>query len=90
MMSRQWSSALKGQIQEALDALSFASRDGKVWLKHLNGKFGYINSGDAVRAHYAIHTPGGDALATPGSASELLDAGWVLDKIRVEISRGVV
>ena len=79
MVSKQWSSALKEQTREALESLSFATRAGKVWLKQMDGKFGYLDDDDALRRHYAIHTPAGDALAMFDSVSELLDAGWVLD-----------
>jgi len=67
------------QTREALECMSFATRAGKVWLKQIDGKFGYMDDGDALRSHYAIQTPGGDALAMFDSVSELLDAGWVLD-----------
>ncbi len=79
MMSKQWSSALKEQTRDALESLSFATRAGKVWLKQIDGKFGYIDDDDALRGVYAICAPGGDALSRFDSVSELLDAGWVLD-----------
>ncbi len=79
MVSKQWSFALKERTREALESLSFATRAGKVCLKQMDGKFGYIDDDDALRGVYAIHAPGGDALDMFDSVSELLDAGWVLD-----------
>jgi len=67
------------QTREALECLSFATRAGKVWLKQIDGKFGYMDDDDALHRRYAIHAPAGDALATFDSVSELLDHGWVLD-----------
>jgi len=67
------------QTREALEYLSFATRAGKVWLKQMDGEFGYLDDDDALRRHYAIHAPAGDALTTFDSVSELLDHGWVLD-----------
>ncbi len=67
------------QTREALECLSFATRAGKVWLKQIDGEFGYMDDDDALRGHYAIHALGGDALSTFDSVSELLDHGWVLD-----------
>jgi len=78
-MTKQWSTATMDQTREALECLSFATRAGKVWLKQIDGKFSYMDDDDALRGHYAIHAPGGDALATFDSVSELLDHGWVLD-----------
>ncbi len=79
MVSKQWSSALKEQTREALESLSFATRAGKVWLKQVDGKFGYIDDADALRGVYAICAPGGEAVAMFDSVTELLVAGWVLD-----------
>jgi len=79
MMSKQWSAATMDQTREALECLSFATRAGKVWLKQIDGKFSYMDDDDALRRHYAIHAPIGDALTTFDSVSELLDHGWVLD-----------
>jgi len=75
----QWSGATQQMTRSLLENLSFASRDGKVWCKHIDGVSGYMLDDDAIRGAYVIYSPVGEQLAAFETVETMLAAGWVLD-----------
>jgi len=76
---KQWSDATQQMTRSLLEELGFASRDGKVWCKHIDGAFGYMLDDDALRGSLLIHSPAGEQLAAFETVVAMLAAGWVLD-----------
>jgi len=78
-MSKAWSEPTKAFTRQVFEDLSFVSRQGKVWLKHTDDCYGYINDADALRGRYVIHAPSGNDLVIFDSIANLIDSGWTLD-----------
>jgi len=78
-MNDQWSTTTKEYTRVAFEDLSFATRNDRVWLKHIAGDFGFINDDDALSGCYAIFSRTGETLDKFDSISSLLKNGWVLD-----------
>jgi len=78
-MSKQWSESAQQATREAIDELSFGSRDGKVFCKHIDGTFGYMNDAELIEGRYAIHSRIGTLIAEFESVKAMLAEGWVLD-----------
>jgi len=78
-MNEQWSAATKEYTRVALEKLGFATRNGKVWLKHVDGHFGCMNEVDVLNFFYVIYAPTGGKLDKFDTVSALLENGWVLD-----------
>jgi len=76
---KQWSDATQQLTRSSLNDLSFASRDGKVWCKHIDGAPGYMLDDDALLGTLVILSPAGEQLAVFESIEAMLAAGWVLD-----------
>jgi len=75
----QWSDATQLMTKSLLEDLSFASRNGKVWCKHIDAIAGYMLDDDAIRNAYVIYSPSGEQLAEFETVDAMLTAGWVLD-----------
>jgi len=79
LIMNQWSESAVEQTRNAFEELAFVPRDGKVWLKHIDGGYGYINDDDALIGRYTIHSPEGEDVAMFDSVIKLTESGWVLD-----------
>jgi len=78
-MAKQWSGSTRKNTCTALEELSFYARNGKVFFKHINGDFGYMDDSDVLDGRYAIHSPSGEKLTVFHSITDFLNHGWVLD-----------
>jgi len=78
-MTKQWSKSTIEETRRVLEDLSFFTRDGKLYFKHINGTFGYIEDGDAILGSYVMHASNGDLLITFETINDLITHGWVLD-----------
>jgi len=78
-MVNQWSGAVMINTRTALEELSFYARNGKVFFKHINGDFGYMDDSDVLAGRYAIHSLSGNGFASFDSITDILNHGWVLD-----------
>jgi len=78
-MNEQWSATTREYTRKALEKLSFATRNGKVWLKHMDGHFGCMNDVDALNRSYVIYAPTGGKLDKFDSIADLLEHGWAID-----------
>jgi len=76
---KQWSESAVEQTRNAFEELTFAPRDGRIWLKYIDGGYGYINDDDALNGRYAIHSPEEEGVAMFDSVTKLIESGWVLD-----------
>ena len=78
-MSQQWSQEAQQATREMVESQSYGIRNGKVYLKHIDGSFAYIALEDLLVVHYIIHIHGGDQATEFDSIESVLHAGWVLD-----------
>jgi len=78
-MSQQWSEEAQQATREMVESQSYGIRDGKVYLKHIDGSFGFVALEDLLVGHYIIHVYDGDQVAEFDSIEAVLHAGWVLD-----------
>lgn len=78
-MHTQWSESTRNYTRLAFENLSFASREGKVWLKNISGQSGYINDDDAICGFLTVRMPDGVSKEEFDSIEDLIAHGWVLD-----------
>jgi hypothetical protein len=76
---QNWSEKLVSDTLTSLDGLDFIFRDGKVWLKHCGGSFGYITVDDLLQKTWIIQLTDEDATQSFQSLAEMVTSGWVLD-----------
>ena len=76
---QNWSENLLSDTLSSLNGLDFNFRDGKVWLKHRAGSFGYITVDDVLQKTWTIQLTDGGATQSFRSLEEMVTSGWVLD-----------
>jgi hypothetical protein len=67
------------QTREALDERALVPRDDKIYLKNLDGSFGYLQLDDWLVKRFIVHKEGLNEQASYATVNELIKAGWVLD-----------
>lgn len=78
-MNNQWSEEARQTTRETIENQDFGVRNGKVYFKHVDRRFGVIPAGDIIAGRYVVYDPKGERIDGFESIETLLNAGWVLD-----------
>lgn len=74
-----WSPGLIALTRQALEELALVPGDDKVYLKNIDGSFGYLLLQDVLQSKLSVHQRGQDEVVTYATVDDLIEAGWALD-----------
>lgn len=77
--STHWSEGLREATLHGLRDVPPVTLDGRIHMKHIDGRFGSFHSVDLLADTYVLHVGGSDHSISFLDADAVIAAGWAID-----------